>query len=201
MAYGFNDDKTKFDLSNLLGNLAEVEGSTASKAYALGDYLVKNNLLYKVMQAINIGDSLTPGTNIEQTTVEEAIKSVQDVYMLEPDTEDAPELNNEYTYATIKIIPSIRLAAVSLAVNVINTPPTSSTYRWLVKRVPPRTFEIRTTDGIAISAETVQGGQNIGIEFGSEPDEIGSTGIYHLDYVYIYRKLDDEHPLSEYTKI
>ena len=34
MAYGFNDDKSKYELGDILGDFATVEtGSTASRAY------------------------------------------------------------------------------------------------------------------------------------------------------------------------
>ena len=49
--------------------LATVEStSTASQAYSVGDYLVYNGILYKVISAINSGETLTPNTNIEATT-------------------------------------------------------------------------------------------------------------------------------------
>ena len=44
-------------------------GATASKAYSVGDFLVKNGVLYKVTNAIAQGDALTVGTNIAMTTV------------------------------------------------------------------------------------------------------------------------------------
>lgn len=50
-------------------NLATVEsGTTASQAYVVGDYLVYNGQLCKVISAIAQGDTLTVGTNIEVTT-------------------------------------------------------------------------------------------------------------------------------------
>ena len=44
-------------------------GETASKAYSVGDFLVKDGSLYKVTNAIAEGDELTVGTNIDSTTV------------------------------------------------------------------------------------------------------------------------------------
>ena len=44
-------------------------GETASKAYSVGEYLVKDGILYKVTKAIAKGDALTVGTNIAMTTV------------------------------------------------------------------------------------------------------------------------------------
>lgn len=57
-------------LDTVLGNFATVESSTtASKAYKIGEYLVLNNLLYRVTAAIASGGTITPGTNCVQTTV------------------------------------------------------------------------------------------------------------------------------------
>lgn len=51
-------------------NLATVEsGTTASQAYTVGDYLVYNGQLCKVISAIAQGDTLTVGTNIEATSL------------------------------------------------------------------------------------------------------------------------------------
>ena len=44
-------------------------GETASKAYSVGDFLVKDEILYKVTKAITKDDTLTVGTNIDMTTV------------------------------------------------------------------------------------------------------------------------------------
>ena len=44
-------------------------GATASKEYSVGDFLVKNGVLYKVTKAIAKNDALTVGTNIVITTV------------------------------------------------------------------------------------------------------------------------------------
>ena len=53
-----------------LSNLATIEGTTtASKAYAVGDYLVLTGQLYKVTQAIAQGGTITVGTNVVADTV------------------------------------------------------------------------------------------------------------------------------------
>lgn len=65
MAYGFNDDKSKFDLNMILGDFATVEsGSTASKAYDPGDYLVYNNVLHMAIASIARGAAFVVNTNI-----------------------------------------------------------------------------------------------------------------------------------------
>lgn len=62
------------DLQNALNakantsTLATVEStSTASQNYAVGEYLVYNGILYKVISEIQSGQTLTPGTNISAT--------------------------------------------------------------------------------------------------------------------------------------
>ena len=70
MAYGFNDDKSKFDLNVILENFGTVEtGNTASQAYAAGDLLVYDSRLYKASSSIAQGDTFTVGTNIEEITL------------------------------------------------------------------------------------------------------------------------------------
>lgn len=50
--------------------LAHVEtGTTASRAYAVGEYFCWNGLLYRVKTAISSGGTITPGTNCEVTMV------------------------------------------------------------------------------------------------------------------------------------
>lgn len=50
--------------------LATVEtGTTASRAYTVGEYFCLNGLLYRATAAISNGGTFTPGTNCESTTV------------------------------------------------------------------------------------------------------------------------------------
>lgn len=47
------------------GNVADVQTTaTATKSYAVGDYLIYNATLYKVTVAITSGGTITPGTNV-----------------------------------------------------------------------------------------------------------------------------------------
>lgn len=48
-------------------------GTTASRAYAVGEYFCKVGLLYRVTTPIASGGTITPGTNCVQTTVMEEI--------------------------------------------------------------------------------------------------------------------------------
>ena len=55
--------------SQIVPTAAIEVGETASKAYNVGEFLVKNGSLYKVTNAIAKDDALTVGTNIAMTTV------------------------------------------------------------------------------------------------------------------------------------
>jgi len=57
---------------------AEEESSTASAAHSAGSYLRFNGNLYKVTQNIAVGGTITPGTNIESTSVGEELKTISD---------------------------------------------------------------------------------------------------------------------------
>lgn len=58
-------------------NLAPIEATTtASRSYLVGDYLMLQGEFYKVISAIAIGDTLTVGTNIQNTTVGDEIVNV-----------------------------------------------------------------------------------------------------------------------------
>ena len=52
-------------------------GDTASKAYNIGDFLVKDEILYKVTKAIAKNDAMTVGTNIVMTTVGSELSSIR----------------------------------------------------------------------------------------------------------------------------
>ena len=57
-------------ITNILGDLATVQSSTtASRAYAIGEYLIMSQKLYRVTAAISSGGTITVGTNVVQTTV------------------------------------------------------------------------------------------------------------------------------------
>lgn len=61
-------------LDEVFGDFATVEYTdAASKAYAVGDYLVYDSKFYRVTSAIAQGDTITPGTNVEQTSVGEEV--------------------------------------------------------------------------------------------------------------------------------
>ena len=58
-------------------DIATVEsGSTASRAYSVGELVYVNGNLYKVITAIASGATFTVGTNIQSTNVSDRIKEV-----------------------------------------------------------------------------------------------------------------------------
>ena len=68
------------EMHSLAKNFApEEDSSTASRAYAAGDYLVYNEHLYKVTSAIAAGGTLTPGTNIQITTTAAEIITINNM--------------------------------------------------------------------------------------------------------------------------
>ena len=67
---GETDLTARQAIADLLGNFATVEtSSTASRAYAVGENLVYDSVMYKVTTAIAQGGTITPGTNVQATTV------------------------------------------------------------------------------------------------------------------------------------
>lgn len=57
-------------VDTLQSDIATAEpSSTSTHAYAVGDYLMYSSQLYKVTQAISVGDTLVAGTNIAATKI------------------------------------------------------------------------------------------------------------------------------------
>ena len=50
-------------------SIATVDGPTATASHAVGTYLTMDGTLYKVTQAIAVGETIAAGTNVTQTTV------------------------------------------------------------------------------------------------------------------------------------
>lgn len=57
-------------------NIAPIEeGNSASKAYAIGDYMIWKRRFYKVTAAISSGGAITEGTNVTATTIGAELKA------------------------------------------------------------------------------------------------------------------------------
>lgn len=64
----------KGDATDISSLIANVEGETASQAYAVGDAFIFNSKLYKAISFISLGDNIIPNTNCIQTNVINFIK-------------------------------------------------------------------------------------------------------------------------------
>jgi hypothetical protein len=54
--------------------IAGVETSfVATKNYAIGDFVIVNDTLYRITAVITSGETITPGTNASETTVAEQL--------------------------------------------------------------------------------------------------------------------------------
>lgn len=65
------------DLEDMISAYNEAT-ATSTHAYAIGDYFIYNDVLYKATQAIAIGDTIVPDTNCETTNVSTEIKVLSD---------------------------------------------------------------------------------------------------------------------------
>ena len=53
--------------------------ATSTHAYAIGDYFIYNDVLYRAIQAIAIGDTIVPDTNCTTTNVTTEIQAIEDL--------------------------------------------------------------------------------------------------------------------------
>ena len=56
--------------------IGEASGTTASRSLAVGEYVTVEDKLYKVTSAISAGGTLTPGSNMTETTVGEELTAL-----------------------------------------------------------------------------------------------------------------------------
>ena len=61
-------------VQNIFENVEQ--STTASKAYAVGNYLIYDGKIYKVTEAISLGDTIVPNSNIVQTSIDETFEVV-----------------------------------------------------------------------------------------------------------------------------
>lgn len=60
---------TRQDAEDMISAYNEGAAETSTHAYAIGDYFIYNDVLYKATAAIAIGDTIVPNTNCEATNV------------------------------------------------------------------------------------------------------------------------------------
>lgn len=81
--------------SGTLSNLATIESnaSAASKAYAVGDHLVLNDVYYVVTAAIAQNDALLVGTNISVAKAGDEISQLNNDLLTKADKNNVPDFN------------------------------------------------------------------------------------------------------------
>lgn len=116
-----DDTKTlNGEVEDIHSNVATIEdSSTASKAYAVGEFLVYNSQLYKVTAAIASGDTLTVGTNIASTSIGDEITALnsKSEFLFDPPYGSAKTRVRVranglvFVYATVDAIPAADTSA------------------------------------------------------------------------------------------
>lgn len=65
------------DAEDMISAYNEGAAETSTHAYAIGDYFIYNDVLYKATAVIAIGDTIVPNTNCKATNVTTEIKAVE----------------------------------------------------------------------------------------------------------------------------
>lgn len=64
------------DAEDMITANNEGAAATSTRAYAIGDYFIYNDVLYKATAAIAVGDTIVPNTNCEATNVDTELTNV-----------------------------------------------------------------------------------------------------------------------------
>ena len=64
------------DAEDMITANNEGAAATSTRAYAIGDYFIYNDVLYKATAAIAVGDTIVPNTNCEATNVDTEISQL-----------------------------------------------------------------------------------------------------------------------------
>lgn len=65
------------DAEDMITANNEGAAATSTRAYAIGDYFIYNDVLYKATAAIAVGDTIVPNTNCEATNVDTELTQVK----------------------------------------------------------------------------------------------------------------------------
>lgn len=164
MPYGFNEDKSIFDLDSLIGSIATIETSPATVNHAKDTYIVYESQLYKVTQAIAVGEALVVGTNISATTTGAELTSLKS------------GLNNHFRQVSSGSIYDINEAGIYYLTGAVTNKPiagggvyiignlgTTSEFGIFVSAYSPEVFQVRNAAGthsinkVSIDTVTVSG--------------------------------------------
>ena len=85
------------DAEDMISAFNEGAASVSTHAYAIGDYFIYNDVLYKATAAIAIGATIVPNTNCSATNVTSEIKVIN---------ADIDDVKSDLTYSTDTILAS-----------------------------------------------------------------------------------------------
>lgn len=86
---------------------ANNEGAAAAstRAYAIGDYFIYNDVLYKATEAIEIGDTIVPNTNCEATNVDTEITAIKsDISDINSDLNGKVDIRNSVMFRKVNAV-------------------------------------------------------------------------------------------------
>lgn len=109
---------TRQDLEDMICAFNEAS-ATSTHAYAIGDYFIYNDVLYRAIQAIAIGDTIVPDTNCTTTNVTTEIQSIEDL------SGDVTQLQTDVATAQ-QDISDIETALRNVGKNVLYSMPAGS---------------------------------------------------------------------------
>lgn len=66
------------DAEDMITANNEGAAATSTRAYAIGDYFIYNDVMYKATAAITIGDTIVPNTNCKATNVDTELTEIHD---------------------------------------------------------------------------------------------------------------------------
>lgn len=148
---GNNTLNLQSTIQNILGDFAPIESNPVSKAYSVGQYLIFNGNLYKVITNIAQGGTLVVGTNVQATTVNNELTSLggaayQNVANNLTTTTEGSVLDARQGKALNDSIAALNSSTVEIANTVENKTNLGSVYfRTLLNTGTSNRIRIRTT--------------------------------------------------------
>ena len=214
---GETDLTARESIEKILEIFGDIEStSTASKAYSIGDSVVYDGRLYKVISPINQGDTLTEGTNIEET---KASSNIGDAYLLPYTKISSSSISTDNS--RLIIVPSIKLMVIDVSLNITGSNVISSLQigKWFPHVVHKGVGFYRracaplfTNTGVAVAQQTgvVELRTPRGTESQNQQSELWIHSIptreeestiypYEAQIVTLYHELNENHPFSEAT--
>lgn len=135
------------DAEDMITANNEGAAATSTRAYAIGDYFIYNDVLYKATAAIAIGDTIVPNTNCEATNVDTEITQINS------------ELYKDSVIVTANGVKTARTLLNELFTLVDKTKVTDTSYIEFERDNDKLIFEISYIGGLAVRYGHFAGGQ------------------------------------------